>query len=86
MANAILVLALVAVGMGVVTSIMIVHEVSKRGVKINYPLLRLYIIKYIHLYGRMTRQESGKAAPLYYLCTGSYFSALVLAVAGLILR
>lgn len=86
MANAFLVLALVAVGVGVVTSIMIVHEVSKRGVKINYPLLRLYIIKYIHQYGQMTRQESGKAAPLYHLCTGAYFSALVLAVAYLILR
>lgn len=86
MTSAILVLALIAVGTGVVTSMMIVREVSKRGVKINYPLLRLYIIKYIHQYGQMTRQESGKAAPLYHLCTGSYFSALVLAVAYLIVR
>ena len=86
MTNAILVLSFVAVGTGVVTSMMIVHQVSKRGVKINYPLLKLYIFKYIHLYGQMTRQESGKAAPLYHLCTGSYFSALVLAVAYLILR
>jgi hypothetical protein len=86
MANMILVLAMVAVGIGVVTSMMIVHEVSKRGVKINYPLLRLYIIKYIHQYGQMTRQETGKAGALFHLCTGSYSAALVLAVAYLIIR
>jgi hypothetical protein len=86
MADTILVLALAAVGVGIVTSIMIVNEVSKRGVKINYPLLRLYLFKYIHLYGRMTRQESGKPALLYHLCTGAYFTALVLAVVHLILR
>jgi hypothetical protein len=86
MTSAILVLVLIAVGTGVVTSMMIVHEVSKRGVKINYPLLRLYVIKYVHLYGQMTRQETGKPAFLYHLCTGSFFSALGLAVAYLIIR
>jgi hypothetical protein len=86
MANATLVLALVSVGLGVVFSMMIVHEVSKRGVKINFPLLRLYIIKYVHQYGQLTRQETGKAAPLYYLCTGSYMAALALAVVHLIIR
>ncbi len=86
MTNVILVLALVSVGFGVVFSMMIVREVSKRGVKINYPLLRLYIIKYVHQYGKMTRQETGKAGILYYLCIGSYLTALVLAVTALISR
>ena len=36
MANVILGLALVFVGLFVILSIMIVHEVSKRGVKINF--------------------------------------------------
>ena len=86
MANMILVLALVSVGFGVVFSMMIVHEVSKRGVKVNFPLLRLYIIKYVHQYGELTRQETGRAGSLYYLCVGSYMAALVLVVIYLISR
>jgi hypothetical protein len=86
MANTFLVLALVSVGLGVVFSMMIVHEVSKRGVKINFPLLRLYIIKYINQYGQMTRKETGKPGPLYYPCIGSYALAAVLAIIGIIAR
>jgi len=38
----------------------IVHEVSKRGVKINFLWLRLYVIKYMHQYKKMTKEETGK--------------------------
>jgi hypothetical protein len=50
MANAPLISVFVSVGLGIVFSMMIVKEVSKRGVKINFALLRLYIIKYIDQY------------------------------------
>jgi hypothetical protein len=86
MATPLLVLAFVSVGLGIVFSMMIVHEVSKRGVKINYPLLRLYIIKYIDQYQQLTRKETGKAGPLYYPCVGSYIMALVFAIIYLIVR
>jgi hypothetical protein len=86
MANAILILALLFVGLFVIFSIMIVHELSKRGVKINFILLRLYLIKYIHQYKQLTLKETGKIGPLYYPCIVSVGLALVLAIAGLILK
>ena len=79
-------LALFSVGMAIVLSVMIVHEVSKRGVKINFLLLRLLIIQYIHQYNQLTRKESGKIGPLYYPCIVSYNLALVLAVTYLLIR
>jgi len=86
MANAFLIAALVFVGTWVVFSIMIVNEVSKRGTKINFFLLRLYIIKYIQQYKQITRQETGKVGPLYYPCVVSVNLAWVCAIAGLLLR
>ncbi len=86
MANALLISALVFVGLFVVFSMMIVHEVSKRGIKINFFLLRLYVIKYIHQYKQITRQETGKVGPLYYPCIGSVSLALVCALVGLVLK
>jgi hypothetical protein len=86
MANVLLGLALVFVGLFVILSIMIVNEVSKRGIKINFFLLRLYIIKYIHQYRKLTLEESGRVGPLYYPCIISVNLALILAVVGLILK
>jgi hypothetical protein len=86
MANALLVLALVFVGLFVVFSILIVHEVSKRGVKISFLWLRIYIIKYIHQYRKITIEETGRVGPLYYPCIISINLALVCAIAGLLLR
>lgn len=86
MANVLLGLALVFVGLFVILSIMIVHEVSKRGVKISFIWLRLYIIKYIHQYKKLTLEESGRVGPLYYPCIISVNLALILAIAGLILK
>jgi hypothetical protein len=45
MANAAAILAFVAVGLVIGFSILVVQEVSKPGVKINFVLIRLYIIK-----------------------------------------
>ena len=86
MANTLLILALVFVGLFVIFSMMIVQELSKRGVKIHFVLLRLYIIKYIQQYKQITLKETGKIGPLYYPCIVSVNLALVLAIAGLLLR
>ena len=86
MSNILLVLALVSVGVFVVLAMMIVHEVSKRGVKINFLWLRLYIIKYINQYKKITTQETGKPGPLFYPCIISVNLALIFAVAGALLR
>lgn len=86
MANVAAMLAFVSVGLAIVFSMMIVREVSKRGVKINFILLRVYIIKYVDRYQKLTRQETGKVGPLYYPCVGSYIMALVFGIVYLILR
>jgi hypothetical protein len=86
MANMFAVLAFLSVGLAIVFSMMIVREVSKRGIKINFVLLRLYIIKYISQYEQLTRKETGKAGPLYYPCVVSYALTLVFAIVFLILR
>lgn len=86
MANALLVSALVFVGLFIIFSIIIVHEVSKRGVKINFFWLRLYIIKYIHLYRKLTKEETGKVGPLYFPCIISVNLAWVCAIAGFLLK
>ena len=86
MADTLLALAIVFVGLFVIFSILIVNEVSKRGIKINFFLLRLYIIKYIHQYRKLTKEETGRVGPLYYPCIVSVNLALVCAIAGLLLR
>jgi hypothetical protein len=80
------IIAFVSVGLAVVFSMMIVREVSKRGIKVNFFLLRLYLIKYIDQYKQLTMKETGKPGPLYLPCVGSYLSALVFAVVYLIAR
>ncbi|MGD8540271.1 MAG: hypothetical protein PVI66_16290 [Candidatus Aminicenantes bacterium] len=86
MSDILLGLALVFVGVFIIFAIMIVNEVSKRGVKISFLWLRLYIIKYIHEYRKLTKEETGKVGPLYYPCVVSINLALILAIAGLLLR
>lgn len=86
MSEILLGLALAFVGVFIVFAIMIVNEVSKRGVKINFLWLRLYIIKYIHEYRKLTKNETGKVGPLYYPCIISVNLALILAIVGLLLK
>ena len=78
--------ALVSAIFGIVFMIMITSFLSKRGIKINYILLRLYIIKYIHQYRKITIEENGKPGNLFYPYIVSMSLALVLAVIGIILR
>lgn len=86
MATLFAILAFVSIGIAVVLTMMIVNEISRRGVKVNFFLLRLYIPKYIHQYRQLTLKEAGKVGPLYCPCVGSYLLALVFAVAYLIFK
>lgn len=86
MADVLLALALISIAVFVVMSMMIVHELTKRGVKINFFLLRLYIIKYIRDYRRITLEETGRIGPLYYPCVGAVNLALAFALLGLLLK
>ncbi|MFA9453894.1 MAG: hypothetical protein ACERK6_08255, partial [Candidatus Aminicenantaceae bacterium] len=57
----IILIAIAALGVTfVVLAMLMTHEVSKRGVKINFLLIRLYIIKYMHQYKELTKKETGR--------------------------
>jgi hypothetical protein len=84
MATLVLTIAVMSLIAHVVFSMLIIHQVSKRGVKINIPLLRLYIIKYAHQYKQFTKQETGKIGALFYLWIFSINFALLCALAALV--
>lgn len=86
MANTFLAFALISVAIFVICSMTIVGELMKRGIKINFFLLKLYIIKYINQYKRITTEESGKPGPLFYPCIVSVNLTLVFALIGLFLK
>ncbi len=81
-----IVLAFGGVMANVLASILIVTELQKRGITINFIFLKMYIIKYAHQYKEITKKETGRAAPLFYLWIVSINVALVCAMLGLLLR
>lgn len=86
MSESLFIMAIISVVCGIVIMIMILSDLSKRGVKINYLLLRLYIIKYVSQYREITKKETGKPGSLFYPFIVSMNSAWIFAVAGLVLR
>ncbi|MBA7608492.1 hypothetical protein ES703_15669 [subsurface metagenome] len=80
------ILAIISVICGIVFSLMIASFLSKHGIKINYVFLRLYILKYIHQYRKLTVEENGKPGNLFYAFIVSMNLALVFAVIGIVLR
>jgi hypothetical protein len=80
------VLALIGVAWGIAVSIMIASFLSKRGIKINFLLFRLFIFKWVGQYRKMTIEETGKPGPLFYWFITSWNLALVFAIVGAILR
>ena len=86
MSNLFLSLAILSALCGVVSSIVIAAWLSKRGIKINYPFIRVLIIKYVDQYHKITRQEAGKPRPWFYSFVISMNLALVFAVVGFALK
>ena len=79
-------LALVSVIVYIVFSMLIVHELQKRKVKINFFFLKLYLPKYVHQYKQISLQETGKVGLLFYGWLVSINAALAFAIIGLVLR
>ncbi len=86
MSNLFLTMAFLGVAWGIVSSIAIVSFLSGRGMKINYLLIRVMILKYIHEYHKLTTQENGKPGRWYYSYVISMNTALICAIVGLLLR
>ena len=86
MSNLFFILAIASITCGIVASILIVAFISKRGIKINYLLLRLLIFKYISQYRKITTEENGKPGPWFYPFVTAMILALIFALTGIILK
>ena len=86
MSNLFFVLAIISAISGIASSIVIAAWLSKRGIKINYPFIRVLIIKYVHQYRKITQQEGGKPGPWFYSFVISMNLALVFTVTGFVLK
>jgi hypothetical protein len=60
------VLGVVCVVWAVVAAIRIAIDLDRRGVPVNVVWLRVMILKYLHEYSRITREETGRVGPLFY--------------------
>ena len=86
MSTPFLVLALISIAVGIVSSIAVTAYVSERGVKINYFLWRIMIFKYFNEYVAMTKKETGKPGVWYYTFLVAMIMALIFVVVGLTLK
>jgi len=80
------ILALIGIAFGIAASVMIVSFLSRRGIKINYLFIRLFIFRYIRQYRQITMEETGKPGPLFYWSITSWNLALVFAIIGIVLE
>ena len=72
-----LILAIISSICGGVISLKITSFLSKHGIKINYWLLRFYMLKYLKQYRKLTIEENGKPGNLFYAYIVSWSLALV---------
>ena len=79
-------LALVSVGWGIVSMIVITSFVADRGTKINFFLYRLYIIKYLKQYKQITEAEKGVPGLWFYLFVISMNLALLFSIIGFVAK
>jgi hypothetical protein len=86
MRNYLGVLACLSVAWGVISSINIALFLAKRGTKINFLFFRVLVLKYIHEYYKITKEENGKPGPWFYSYILSMNLALVFAVIGVLLK
>jgi hypothetical protein len=79
--------AIVSALWGAGSAVLIAEALRKRGVKVRWLFLRFLILsKYLGQYKDITRLETGRTGPLFYSYVIAMNMALVLAVAGLVLR
>lgn len=79
-------LALLSVICNIVITMIIISELQKRKVKINFFLLRLYIPKYVYEYKKINLKETGKVSPLFYSWLSTINLAWILAAIGISLN
>jgi len=73
-------LAVICAVWGVVAALLIAADLQRRGMKISYLWLRLLILKYLHEYAKITREQTGRVGPLFYHYVVPLNVALVLCI------
>lgn len=81
-----LTIMVIAAFWAVAASILIANDIKKRGLPVSYIWLRVMIIKYLHQYSKITKQETGRVGPLFYHYVIPINIALVLAILTLIIK
>ncbi len=79
-------LAILSALWGVASSIVIASFLSKRGVKINWLFFRVLVLKYIHQYHQITKQETGKPGPWYYSFIASMNLTWIFVILGIVFK
>jgi hypothetical protein len=79
-------LAILSAVWGVASSIVIASFLSKRDIKINWLFFRILVLKYIHQYHQITKQENGKPGLWFYSYIISMNLALVFVIVGIVVK
>ena len=80
------VLAGAAVVWGIVAAMLIFEALRRRGEKVSFLLIRLMLPAYVHRYEQVTREDTGRAGPLFYHFVMAFNLALVAVVVAVLLR
>ena len=80
------ILAIICAIWGVISSIVITDYLSKRGVKINWIFLRIFLFRYVGRYKTVTVKETGKIGPWYYSIIISMNLVLVFGILAVIIK
>jgi len=78
-------LGVICVIWAVVAAILIAADLHKRGIAVSFIWLRLMILKYLHEYSKVTREETGRVGPLFYHYVVPLNVALVIVIVLVIL-
>jgi len=84
--SVLLTIAIVCALWGVVSVLVIADALQKRGVKVNWLVMRVLMPRYVVHYRDVTRRETGRVGPWYYSFLAAMSLTLATAIIGLILR
>lgn len=86
MENLFFVAAIVSTIWGIISMMVMVSFCSERGVKINWMLIRLFVLSYVSRYREITIKENGKPGFWYYSFIVAINAALGFGIFGWVLQ
>lgn len=86
MSNILFVIAILSVIWGIVSAMVMIDYITKRGHKVSFLLIRLLIFKYINQYYKLTKKENGKPGIWFYSYIAAMNLTLLCVIIGVILK